>query len=88
LDNFPACLLQLTQLRVLRLTGNAIARLPSDLDALARLEDLALDNNRITEIPSTISALTALRKLQLRCVDVYSGMNVPCVRACADKPKV
>ena len=62
----PGCVLRLTQLRVLRLSGNQFTELPEALCALAQLEELALEGNALAALPEGLGRLAALRALLLR----------------------
>jgi hypothetical protein len=62
----PACVLKLTGLRLLRLSGNAFDEVPDAIAGLTQLEELALDGNALVELPEALGALRKLRVLQLR----------------------
>jgi hypothetical protein len=62
----PQCVLRLTQLRVLRLSGNQFTELPEALCALTELEELALEGNALAALPAGLGGLRALRVLLLR----------------------
>ena len=62
----PSCVMRLTQLRVLRLSGNKFTELPESIGGMAELEELALDCNALTALPAALGGLSKLRTLLAR----------------------
>jgi len=60
---FVQCIFHLKTLKTLRLSGNKITSLPSDIEKLSELEELALDGNELLQLPAELASLTKLRKL-------------------------
>ena len=65
LTEIPQSLAQLTELRSLKLAGNALTTLPESLRQLPKLNSLNLSGNRLTSLPSWFTELDQLRSLQL-----------------------
>ena len=63
---FPACLLEMENLEMLRMSNNQLTTLPADISKLSKLEVLALDRNLLTSIPYELQYLTDLKTLLLR----------------------
>ena len=66
LEELPPTVLELDQLRVLRLSGNKMTALPPQIRMLQQLEDLACDANEIAELPGTLNDLAKLVSLNVR----------------------
>lgn len=66
LQQVPAELARLDQLRALVLCDNLIHSLPQQLTRLAVLRSLQLHNNRLETLPQDLVKLTNLRELSLR----------------------
>lgn len=80
--NFPAPLLSLKQLKILRLSGNALKYLDPDIGKnLNNLENLALDRNAIEGPLSeeALGPLTSLRVLELAHNHI-TGISSDCVK--------
>ncbi|CAG5891808.1 unnamed protein product [Menidia menidia] len=65
LEDVPACVSRLPNLRVLSLSHNRLSFLPSELVALQQLTELNLGNNALKEVPAVLGHLEALKKLYL-----------------------
>lgn len=65
LYTFPPAIFELTQLRKLDLSNNAISILPKDIASLQNLWWLDLSNNQISVLPDTFTKLTNLERLNL-----------------------
>jgi Leucine-rich repeat (LRR) protein len=63
---FPPCILELKNLRELRMSNNKIYDLPSDICLLSKLQVLSLDRNRLKRIPAELQDLFDLKTLLLR----------------------
>ena len=77
LVKFPLALCTLPNLRVLSLSCNDFAEIPSEVSRLQHLEWLFLNGcTRLQQLPSSISTLTALTTLQLeRCEKLPQEFN-------------
>ncbi|XP_002964530.2 plant intracellular Ras-group-related LRR protein 4 [Selaginella moellendorffii] len=56
---------QLSNLRVLELSGNRIVKLPDSIGELSQLTVLDLQSNQLTALPDTIGRLTSLKQLNI-----------------------
>ena len=65
LTEFPDVVLQLTNLKILRLSHNQITVIPEDLAQLSNLTQLYLSHNQITSIPEDLAQQSNLTKLHL-----------------------
>lgn len=65
LTAFPTDICQLAKLEELRLDGNAIERVPSELGQLQQLRSLSLANCQLSSFPAGIAALAELEVLDL-----------------------
>lgn len=61
----PSIIGDLTELRKLDMSNNAITAIPFELGNCSKLEELLLHHNKIPQIPVEISKLSQLRKLDL-----------------------
>ena len=67
LEELPPTVLELDQLRVLRLSGNKMTALPPQIRMLQQLEDLACDANEIAELHKKAEGLRgAVRDVETR----------------------
>lgn len=66
LTTIPDEITQLTELRVLGLSGNVIDSIPRSIISLVNLAKLDLGSNRITDLPSFVGELKNLTHLDLR----------------------
>lgn len=66
LEQLPACIRSLTNLRELILISCQLTSVPEWLGELTQLERIDLDKNRLTEVPSSLGQLENLRILDLR----------------------
>ena len=69
------CIFHLKNLRTLRLSGNKISSLPSQIEELTQLQELALDGNQLQSLPAELASLTQLKKLLVQYV--RQRMRVP-----------
>jgi len=65
IEELPATIGQLVNLRKLWLSDNQIKELPATIGQLSNLQELWLDNNQIKELPTTIGQLVNLQNLWL-----------------------
>ena len=89
LTEIPSEIVQLAQLRRLRLDGNQLTSLPSVIGQLTNLQGLQLDGNQLTSLPSEIGQLTNLQGLrvdrnQLTCLPSEIGQLTELRRLRAD----
>ena len=67
-EQFPTAICRLTNLKVLRLSGNLITEIPELIQLLTNLETFSMDNNDIREIPDGLLKLRTLKHLWLRYI--------------------
>ncbi|WP_165872265.1 DUF5018 domain-containing protein [Tenacibaculum sp. M341] len=62
----PTSIKYLNRLRVLSISGRALASLPAEIGSLESLEVLTLNDNRLTKLPKEIGSLTSIRGIYLK----------------------
>jgi len=79
LSDFPAVVLQLSNLKELSLTGQAIKTIPKNINKLSNLEVLWLNDNPFLGLPESFGDLSKLKHLNISYYCVPD--TTPCTRA-------
>lgn len=64
LEELPAELFELKQLKILSLDGNYLWDIPSDIQRLTQLEVLDLSNNQLVQIPKALQPMSHLKVIE------------------------
>lgn len=75
LDNLPLSVLDCSELKTLKLSGNNLSKIPESLLLLSNLEELDLSKNRIKELPKTIGNFKKLTRLDVSAN--YKLLEIP-----------
>ena len=70
MSEFPMEITELTNLKVLNLTGNEIRKIPKEISKLEDLERLDLMKNKLEGLPIEITSLKNLKRINV----AYNGL--------------